>query len=610
MHLGCAPAADEGAVDQLLQDAGPAAGGVLLLPRGLERRAHDALRAGRVGQALADPGALVHLGREVPANRQRVADEAGGPQVGVDGGGVDEHPGVEQVVGVEGVLDPAEQRDRGRGVHRGEQRRSGAAVTVLARHRPAVRGRDRRRRLDEPAVGVRATRGRQREVDPGVHAAVAEVPVRQRVEPELGEERVEVAQVGAEPRRRHGGVLPAGVGGLGEADAGQPGPVLANLPQRERLGRVGHREPVERVGVGQQPGGARGDLAGVVADDLDEHEPVAAGERRHGGVTAAPPDDVDDAPVEALDGGRAVGQHGQDGVRGVGHAGVAQRDQLLVRGVGDQADRRPGDDGEGALGAREEAGHVEAALGQQVLEAVAGDLTSERAELGPDRAEVAGHHVAQPREAGGQRRCCWSRGSVLEVQALTAPGHHVEGDHVVRRAAVAERARPARVVADHPADRAAVVRRRVRSEPQPVRRGGRLQRGLHDPGLDPGRTRLGVELADPGEVPADVHDQAGADGVPRARGAGAPGGDRHPCGAGRVEDRQQLVGAARPGHRLGDDPVEGGVGGVERAGESGAVERARGTAAVQLGHEVAQRLGDLAGRDEQGSGGGHDRPRS
>ena len=239
--------------------------------------------------------------------------------------------------------------------------------------------------------------------------------------------------------------------------------------------------------------------------------PSPAGQRRHGGVAAAASDDVDDAPVEPLDRGGPVGEDGHDGVGRVGHRRVAERDELLVRGVGDEADGRAGDDGERALRAGEEPGHVEAPLGQQVLEAVARHLAPEGAELGADRAEVARHHVAQPGEAGRQGRLL----AVLEVQPLAAPGDDVEGDHVVRRAAVAERARPAGVVADHPADRAAVVRRGVRPEPQPVRRGRRLQRGLDDAGLDAGRPRLRVHLADAGEVPADVDDQAGADRVAR-----------------------------------------------------------------------------------------------
>jgi len=61
------------------------------------------------------------------------------------------------------------------------------------------------------------------EVDPHVHAAVAEVPVRHAVEAVLAQQLVEVAQPGPEVLGRHGGVLPAGVGRRGQAASGQPG---------------------------------------------------------------------------------------------------------------------------------------------------------------------------------------------------------------------------------------------------------------------------------------------------------------------------------------------------------------------------------------------------
>ena len=51
--------------------------------------------------------------------------------------------------------------------------------------------------------------GREVEVDPDVQAAVAEVPVVDAAATVAGEHAVELAQVGAEPLRRHRGVLPA-----------------------------------------------------------------------------------------------------------------------------------------------------------------------------------------------------------------------------------------------------------------------------------------------------------------------------------------------------------------------------------------------------------------
>ena len=76
------------------------------------------------------------------------------------------------------------------------------------------------------------------EVDAGMDAAFAEMAVRQCVQAVLGEQRVEVAQVGAQPGRRNGGILPAGVGQGGQTDRGQPCPVRTNSPQGGSLVRV------------------------------------------------------------------------------------------------------------------------------------------------------------------------------------------------------------------------------------------------------------------------------------------------------------------------------------------------------------------------------------
>ena len=78
---------------------------------------------------------------------------------------------------------------------------------MLTRHRPAVLGHQRARGKQERPHPF--GRGLEREVDPGVHAAVAEVPVGQRVQAVLVEQGEELPQIGAQLRRWHGGVFPA-----------------------------------------------------------------------------------------------------------------------------------------------------------------------------------------------------------------------------------------------------------------------------------------------------------------------------------------------------------------------------------------------------------------
>ena len=148
--------------EHLLQHPRPAAGGVLLLPRGRVGRAHHPAGRREVGAALAHAGAAVDRRGEVaPVVRvgqgqvPPVRRDGGDPHVGVQRGRAHEHAGVEQVLGVEQALDPLEQRDRVGGVHRRQQLAAGPAVAVLTRQRAAVAGHQPRRR-------PRRRRGRRR----------------------------------------------------------------------------------------------------------------------------------------------------------------------------------------------------------------------------------------------------------------------------------------------------------------------------------------------------------------------------------------------------------------------------------------------------------------
>ena len=322
----------------------------------------------------------------------------------------------------------------------------------------------------------------------------------------------------------------------------------------------------------------RGQRRRFGADDLDEQPAGAARQLRH---RAAPrPDQVDDPRVQPLAGDhRAVGGREQrrHGVGRLDHRRVAEHDQEPLGLVLDQPHGRLADQRERALRADQEPVDAAAVLGQQVLERVAAHLAAEPAELGAHVREVL---VDQGARAAPRRRCA------------PGPPGDVQRDHVVDRPAVAERPRAAGVVADHPADRAAGVRRRVRPEAQAVRRRRALQVGVHDAGLDDRGTRLGVDRDDPVEVLDRVDDDAGADGVAGDRGAGAAHGDRYAGGLRDVEDRVQLVGGARPDDHLRDHAVERGVGGVERPGQ-GRVVDVGDAPAPQLRNEICGAGGHL-----------------
>ena len=103
-----------------------------------------------------------------------------------------------------------------------------------------------------------------------MNAAVAEVGVRQAVESILGEERVELAQVCAEARRRHGGILerrPRLVSpGRAARDAGA---VLAQPPDVLGLGAVEDADSGGR-GIRCHTGRAIPRVAWQHVSDLDE----------------------------------------------------------------------------------------------------------------------------------------------------------------------------------------------------------------------------------------------------------------------------------------------------------------------------------------------------
>ena len=97
---------------------------------------------------------------------------------------------------------------------------------------------------------------------------------------------------------------------------------------------------------------------------------------------------------------------------------------------------------------------------------------------------------------------------------------------------------------------------------------------------------LDVDHIDPRQVAAGVQDDAGADGVAGDRRPRPPRGQGHAEGAAHLERRDDLVGVLRSHHRAGEDPVERGVGGVERAGQPGTVDVGEAGAA-QGGEQLA-----------------------
>ena len=281
------------------------------------------------------------------------------PEVGVGGFGIDQHSRIEQVLGVEQVLDRAEQFQGLGGVHPWQQFRTGAPVAVLAGHRTAVGGHHLGGLQHEGAIPGPAVGGLEGEVDACVDTAVAEVSVGQRVQAVPGQEGLEVAQVVAQVLRGHGRVLPAPVGGFVQRHPGQPCPVGPQFPQRCGLFLILDDPPGPGVGLGEERLGAVADLRRILPGQFDEHPALARGQPADGIGTPFADHHVNDAPVQPLAGGGVELQQPGDVVPGAIHRRVAERHHEAMRGVGRQTHRGPGDDPQGALGSREELRHVE-----------------------------------------------------------------------------------------------------------------------------------------------------------------------------------------------------------------------------------------------------------
>ncbi len=296
-------------VDRLLEHPGATPGGVLLVAGGEVRRAHHS--GGRRRDALADAGAAVHrvakpatVVRELQQRQHRLAGPHR-PEVGVQRRRVDHVAGVEQVARVADRLDRGEQPDRLLVVHQREQLGARPAVAVLTGERAVVVAQLERAGGEEVAEDLRrADLARlEREVDPHVHAAVAEMAVGHAVEAVPLQQLVEVAQPGAQPVRRDRGVLPAGVRRALQAAGGEAGAVLADPPERGRLGGVGHQPVPEGAALRDHDRGQRRSFG---ADELHEEPAVAVRQLRY---RAAPrPDQVDDPRVQPL-----AGDHGAVG---------------------------------------------------------------------------------------------------------------------------------------------------------------------------------------------------------------------------------------------------------------------------------------------------------
>ena len=282
------------------------------------------------------------------------------------------------------------------------------------------------------------------------------------------------------------------------------------------------------------------------------HEQPGAAPRQQPGVR--PP--REELGGQALDGERVLGE--QRGNRGRGLDVVAEREheEARRRRRRHQPERRRGDHGARALGARQRPGDVEAALGQEPVQAIARDAAWPGRQLGSEQVGVAAEERPQP--------VVERRPQAVGTASRPVRGDELEPEDVLRRRAPPDRVRAARVVAHHPADRAPRVRGRIRPDPQPVEGRGRVD-DVEDRAREDGDgARLGVERRDPVEVARRVDDDPRADRVPGDARPAAAHRERHAGPRCQVDHGGQVVDRRRRHDRRRQHPVVRRVGRIHR----------------------------------------------
>ena len=138
-----------------------------------------------------------------------------------------------------------------------------------------------------------------------------------------------------------------------------------------------------------------------------------------------------------------------------------------------------------------------------------------------------------------------SGSSAAEHGDLAVGQHDLDGEHVGAGDAVGQAVRAARVVGDVPADRAALLARRVGREVQAVGGDRPAEVEVQHAGLDPCDAIVGVDLEDAVHLRGDDHDRV----AERHRAAGE-------AGARPARDERTPVAAARRARRPAPPPVD------------------------------------------------------
>ncbi len=240
-------------------------------------------------------------------------------------------------------------------------------------------------------------------------------------------------------------------------------------------------------------------LAFRIAAELDDEPAFALGQKLHVVLMHVLVAHVaEQHVVEAFDRDRAVLEHRGHAIAGRVDVREAEHRERAARRAWHEPQIRGEHERASAFAADERTRDVEAALGKQLVQAIARYAPRDVRIARADQVRVA---VAQSletrvelaaRAAGRNDPSQLVLGRRPDPQALARIGQHVERVHVVDRAPGHYRVHAAGVVADHAAERVVIVRRRVGAEREVLLLGAISQRVEHAARFDDGAALRGV----------------------------------------------------------------------------------------------------------------------
>ena len=280
---------------------------------------------------------------------------------------------------------------------------------------------------------------------------------------------------------------------------------------------------------------------------------------------------IDHRALEAFEADRRELENLRHVVGGLERVGIAEPDERPVLRAVNQRHLGFEDDGARAFAADQGARDVKSVLGQQLVEVVAGDTARDPGKLRANAIRMPVAKRPQPRVDLAAAAALPHDGVELRVarRAHRQFGAVVEEDpqllDVVDGLPGQQRVRAAGVVADHAAERAAAVRRRIRTERELVRLGAAPQRVEHDTRLDAREPAFRIDLQNAVHVLREVEDHRDVAALAGEAGAGAARQNRRAESPARRDRGRDVFGIARHDEADRNLAVVRGVGRVQRA---------------------------------------------